>query len=463
MRQIAILLIILAIGGCTISRSHIDRGHAELPDSFSGTSDEVKPSASIGRWWESFRDPGLNTFMEEVLNNNPDIIRAYERMKQQEALFRITDSSRGLILNIEGSAGRSRQPGLSGSMTSDSYSLSAAASYEIDLWKKLESRSRAAELDKLASKEDLRAIYITVSAELVDLHYLAQEQTAQLKLSEQIIESFSDTLERVEGRYQAGTVPALDLYQSRQNLLSAEAEKHLFESRLSVTLNAISVLAGRFPSREDDNYSYDLPEIEPLNTGIPSQLLKRRPDIRATLLRLEADDSRISAAIADRFPSFNLVGSYGGSSTKLRTILDSPNILWTIAVQAIQPVLDAGRRKAEVERTEAVYREKMALYHKTVLTAFKEVEDALARGRASKERIGLIVARVSASESSLRLVLDRYMQGVGDYLPVLDAQQRFYNARRSLLTERRQLISDRVQLARALGGEWMDEYLIDNK
>ena len=170
-----------------------------------------------------------------------------------------------------------------------------------------------------------------------------------------------------------------------------------------------------------------------------------------------ASDARLAAAVADRFPSFNLIGSYGGTSGKVRTILDSPNIFWNILLQAAQPVLDAGRRKAEVDRTSAVFRESLTVYHKTVLNAFREVEDAIARGSATKNRIKMLGEVVSASDGALRVATDQYMQGLTDYLPVLTEQLRHFTAKSNLLTAKRQLISDRIQLARALGGKWVED------
>ena len=452
--RILTALLIIATAGCSLHESRINGKLTDIPSSYS--TGEKKPAPPIGKWWEQFEDNKLNLLMQEAFRHNLDIVRAYERLQQSLAVMRKTGSSRGVILNIEGSGGISRLPGISGTSTSGSYTLSAAAAYESDLWGKLESKTRAAQLDALASEQNLKALYISISAELADLYYLAIEQRAQLELSEQTIASFQDTLERVERRYREGLVPAIDVYQSRQNLSTARSRRPLFESGLSVTLNAISVLTGKFPDKKRVGDVNDLQKAPVFPAGLPSQLLKNRPDIRATLLRLKASDERVAAAIADRFPSFNLAGSYGGSGDKIRTILDSPNIFWNILLQIAQPVLDAGRRRAEVDRTEAVFRENLAVYHKTVLNAFREVEDALSRIRASEARIKTLDETVSASENSLRLALDRYMQGLTGYLPVLSGQLQHLAAKSDLIATRRQLISDRIQLARALGGDWVE-------
>ncbi len=457
----------LAGSGCSLHTSRISEAVLAVPASYSSGQPAEDAVLPVGQWWKQFEDEQLNSLMEEAFRGNLDIAQAYGRLKQMRAVFHITRSSQGLNVTIEGSGGRSRQSGFFrgssglsntfGPVTFDTYSLSAGAQYEIDVWKKLDSRSESARLDALASEQDLKALFITISAQLADLYYLAVEQRAQLELTDLTIASFQDTLERVERRYQNGLVPALDVYQARQNLASAKAQRPLVESRLAVTVNALSLLTGRFPEKEIGGSLKELGEAPFFEAGLPSELLFRRPDIEAALLRLKASDEEIGAAIADRFPSFSLTASYGGTSGEIRSVLDSPNVFWNLLLQLAQPVLDANRRKAEVDRTEAVFMEKLAAYHKTVLTAFQEVEDALAGIHASEKRIAALNESVSSAESALRLSLDRYMQGLTDYMPVLTGQLSLFNAKRNLLAEKRALIANRIALVRALGGDWVDE------
>jgi NodT family efflux transporter outer membrane factor (OMF) lipoprotein len=449
------LVFLLAVTGCSLHTSNIAESQLKIPQTYSHENEN--PAPPVGKWWERFEDEKLNSLIEEALKNNLDIAGAYERLNQSMALMRIAGASEWPVVNAEGSGGRVRQAGALGPVTEDTYRLSAAASYEIDLWQKNRSKTDAAHYDMLASEADLKALFISISAQAADLYYLAVEQRAQLELSDRTIASFQDTLERVERRYRGGLVPSLDVYQARQNLAAARSRRPLFESRLDVTLNALLVLTGRFPGKEIGGDSRELKDAPVFETGLPSQLIARRPDISAALLRLKASDKKIASAVADRFPSFDLTGSYGGTSDQLKNILDSPNIFWNILLQISQPVFEAGKRKAEVERTEAVFREDLAGYHKTVLNAFKEVEDSLSRINASKKRIARLNESVSASESALRIALDRYMQGLTDYLPVLTGQLSHFTAQGNLLEERRQILSSSIQLARALGGEWVED------
>jgi NodT family efflux transporter outer membrane factor (OMF) lipoprotein len=450
---IVILALVTLASGCALHTSKLTEPVIDVPTIYSQTiTDKTLPET--GKWWEYFDDAQLNALIEAGLRNNLDIQQAAERIEQARSLLTITGSSRYPALTISGSGGRARQKTTAGAFTQDTYSLSAVASFEIDLWQKIRSRTDAALYDVQAEEENIKALYISIAAQIADLYYLASEQLSQLDLTDQTITSFKDTLDRVERRYREGLVPAIDVYQSRQNLASARAQRPLFESQLAVAVNALSVLTGRFPDKEIGHRIISLQENLSLPQGLPSELLLNRPDLQAALFRLRASDERIGAAIADRFPSFNLIGTYGGSSSELHSTLDSPNIFWNLLLQAAQPLFDAGRRKAEVERTKSVLRENLAAYHKTVLTAFQEVEDALVKIASSEERVTMLKETVDASDSALRLALNRYMQGLTDYLPVLTEQLRNATVKSNLLSVRRQLVSGRIELARALGGEW---------
>lgn len=447
---------ILAVlsAGCAVYRPQPVEPPVPVPPSFAGGS---APGAPVERWWEAFGDRGLNRVMEEAFAGNPDLARAYERLEQSRAIYRGAAAAGRPSIDLQGEWSREDTPSFFGNNTGNSYILSAAARYELDLWRKLKSRTKAALLEVEALREDVETLYISLSAEIADLYYLAAEQRAQLRLAEQTVESYADILSLVERRYRAGLVPALDVYQARQGLAGVKAQRAAIESSLRVTEHALSVALGRYPAGEAvEGGVAELPETPAaFPAGLPSEVLSRRPDVRAALLRLKASDERVAAAIADRFPSFNLVASYGKSSLVFSTG-DIVGNFWKVLVDLSQPLLDGGRRKAEVDRSRAVFRENLALYRKAVLSAFQEVEDALVRNRASEERIRRLKEQAEAAAATLRLSRERYLRGLSDYLEVLNAQTLLYETRSRLLAARRQLISDRITLARAVGGRWME-------
>lgn len=443
--------------GCSFVRPTVPEVVGPLPQQYLAATASDSATTPVERWWELFRDERLSALIDELLQQNLAIEQAFARLEQSRALARSARSARFPALGVNAESGRSMQPTSGDDFTGDSSRLAAAAAFELDLWGKLAARAGATERLAAASLEDVRTLYLGLTAQLADLYYLAVEQRAQLALTDQTISSFTDTVARVESRYRMGLVPALDVYQARQNLASAEAARHAFEANLAVADHAIAVLISRYPEQTSAGDLALLPEMpRAFPVGLPSQLVARRPDLRAALYRIEAADQNVAAAVAERFPSINLLGNYGGTRQEFATGLIEGNF-WNLLGTLSAPVFDAGRRQAEVERSRAVVREAVAAYQLAALNAFREVEDALATSYANEQRIGRLLATIRATDAALRLALQRYMYGLSDYLPVLTAQRNHFEAQSRLLSVRRQLISARVGLARALGGHWMDE------
>lgn len=458
-RSVELGLAVLLLSACSFHKPQPATLLEPLPQTYAGASGETQPTAEP--WWKELRDSRLNALVAEALADNLDLAQGHARLSQAQALARSAAAARWPSAELQGAAGRVRQQGLFGPATSDSYRLSVAAGFELDLWRKLASRSAAARLDALAARQDLQTLYLSLSAQVADLYYLVVEQRAQLALVDETIASFADTLQRVEARYRQGLVPPLDVYQSRQNLAAARARQPLVEQSLEAAENALAVLVGRTPAQTIFDAVEQLPALDAaFAAGLPASLLQRRPDIAAALCRLQADDARLAAAVAERFPAFNLVADYGGAGSELSTLLDSPNIFWNLLVNLAQPLLDGGRRRAEVERQRALFAEHLAAYRQTVLRALQEVEDALVQERTGDERIRRLEQQVVATGGALRLAKDRYLLGLSEYLPVLTAQIAHAEAQSNLIEARRQRVAARISLARALGGSWMEQALV---
>lgn len=446
----------LILSSCALHKEQDVSPSVGVPETYHGEPIEGEP---IDKWWESFHDPDLNALLHVAFKNNLDLKEAFARLEQMRAVTGVSFSDQLPKVSADYQASREKTPGFLGDNEGDSYRLSATASYEVDLWGKYYERTRAAKLDFHATQEDILALYLSLSANVSDLYYLALEQKEQINLTKKTIDSIEDTLERVERRYRSGLVSALDVYQARQNLAAARALLPVYEANLAVAGNALSVLLGNYPDSDISGEVVQLPTlVKSFPSGIPSELLSNRPDVRSAFLKVKASDARIAASIADFFPSINLIGTYGESSTVFSTG-DIVGTFWNIILDISAPLFDGGRRWAEVDRNKAVFEERLASYQKSVLNAFKDVEEALVKNRATEQRIFWLEERVKATESELRVSLDRYMQGLSDYLPVLTAYTSHFTAQSQLLAERRQLVSDRISLAKALGGKWMkDEY-----
>ena len=456
---LSIMLFISA--GCSVHEPiAVDPG--PLPESYIEQEKEALVTQIGGKWWEKIGDAKLNSLMEEALVNNLDLEQAYARLDQLEAVYRIVNSQRWPFLNFGGTAGRDRQFSTFNTTVGSTYRLSATAGYEVDLWQRLKSQSRAAWLDTLSNRENIKTFYLSLTAQLADLYFIAVEQRAQLQLVDVIITSYTDTVERIEFRYQLGQADALAVYQARQELAVARQRQPVFEGILDRTEHAIAVLLGRLPENDIAGSMEALPELwTELGAGMPADLLQKRPDIEAALLQVESQDARLAAAIADRFPTFDLLGSYGVTWLDFGSI--SSGHFWSLLASASQPILDGGRRKAEEDRNRAALQEALANYRQTVLIAFQEVEDGLSDSRASSKRLKLLKEQEAVSDANVRVARDGYYYGINDYLPVLIAERQFFDVQIQVINARRQLITDRISLVRALGGDWMDEFMTENE
>ncbi len=448
-------LIVLLLSGCSLHQATVVNLSDELPTQYLESSTVATSNPALDRWWLVFKDEQLNQLMQELFAQNLELAQAYARLEQVAAAFRITSSAQRPRLSAEGTLGRSRQPGLVNDFTGKSEQLSVAAGFELDLWGKLAARSQAALSEFAAGEEELQSFYLSLSSRLADLYFLAIEQRAQLALVDQSIASFADTLARVEDRYRSGLVPAVDMHQARQSLSAAQATRPLYEAGQARAEHAIGVLLGHYPGSVLSGELTVLPPVPELfATGVPFELLENRPDLRAELKRIEAADASVAAAIADRFPSISLMGSYGSTRQELTAGLLTGEF-WNLLGSLTLPVIDGGRRRAEVDRTRAVLAEAVSRYQQKVLDAFREVEDALVDNWAEAQRVARLNETSQATGSTLRLTTERYLFGLTDYLPVLTAQRADFETRSRLLSARRQLLSDRITLARALGGGWM--------
>jgi len=458
-RLMLMLFVTSLIWGCSLHRPEPVQPPAGLPTQFSLGQETAGEQPCSTPWWHDFADPQLNRLIEALLAENLTLEQGLARLEQSRAAARQAGAGQWPSLALSGEAGRNRQPGVSGSSTTDFRQLAVAAAFEIDLWGKLAARSKAAEHSTQANFAELQTLTLGLVSQLVDLYYLAVEQRAQLQLADQTIASFSETQNRVEERYRLGLRPAIDLYQARQSLQNARAARQLFEASLANAEHALAVLIGRYPDRTSSGRLESLPELAtnfPL--GLPSQLLVRRPDLRAAMARIAVADHNVAAAIAERFPSINLMASYGTTRQELASGLVTGDF-WSLVSGLTLPLFDAGRRQAEVERNQAVLREALAAYRLAVLNAFREVEDSLANHQSSAQRIQHLEETEKATVATMRLAWQNYQQGLSDYLPVLTTQRALYDTQSRLLATRRQLISHRISLARALGGDWMKEEL----
>lgn len=434
----------------------------QMPVSFQHGPKEMVTAALQDRWWEVFGKPKLSQLVEEVLRNNLEIKKATARILEVQSQLVETRADRFPSLAIDGSAERRQRPiigivpGKSFSTKTDTYTLSLPASFELDLWGRLARSEEAARADLLQAEESRRTVAQSVVAEAVSLYLQVESLERRIQIALESIGNFRRSLALVESRYKRGLTSVLDVYQARRILAGAEALLPSLREELGVTQQKLSVLLGRYPKAQaagpqPEKYFKHLAPVPP---GLPSDLLLRRPDIRAAEASLMALNARIGVAQASRFPTMTLTGTYGYSSDELNRLVRRDSKLWQLAAGIGQPLFDAGKLKAGQRAAEARYEQGVAEYAKTVLTAFLEVESVLLIRQQQLERRDRQLRFLLEARSTQDVAEKRYRRGLVDYLTVLEAQRTRFSAEESLVLVDLVILTNRVALHRALGGGW---------
>lgn len=423
---------------------------------------EAQPYVEQHNWWEQFEEPRLNQVLARVLTHNPDIRKAAASVLEYRALIGRTRADQFPKLDFNAQAARQQQSvvnsftGENVTVKTDSFSLTLPASFELDLWGRLSRATEAARADLLAAEENRQTVIHSLIAEAASQYFTIQSLEARLQISRQLTRTYRENLELVEARYRQGLSSILDVRQARRSLAQSEAEIPPLVQALGKARQALAVLQGQYPAKTigpaGAQSRFELPP--PIPAGLPAGLLNRRPDIRAAEASLKAACARIGVAKANRFPQIRLTGSFGYTSNELQELFEPENELWQIAAGIVQPVFDAGKRKAAQRAAEARYRQQVAQYAKTVLEAFSEVEAALLTRRQQMERYERLEIYLKEAKATLDTALDRYQRGLANYLNVLDAQKARFQAELSLVETRNAIYTNRVSLYRALGGGW---------
>jgi len=450
----------MTLGGCGGLLHEVDEAPpapVAAPASWSRTATVVEGPEG-GRWWSTFDDPRLEVLIERALARNLDLVASYARLEQAKALRKSARS--GFFPQIEGraSGSRARRNFNFGSGTSaiqqDTFTLDASASYELDVWGRVAHAAKGATRDFEASSREAQTAAMTVAAQVASTYYELVEQRAALELLSRQLESSETYLELLELRFDQGSASGLDVFQQREQVASRRSAVPPVEARIDVLENALSILLAE-PPQTVEVESVRLPEVPPLPpVGIPAQVLRQRPDVRAAELRLVARDHRLGSAIADRYPRVNLTGSVGFNAFDFADLFQQ--FVWNLGANLTGAVFDGGRRAAEVDRNRALLEEQVATYASTILGALEEVENALANERRQVELIDALERQLEASRSTLSEARLRYANGLSDYLPVLTALTSVQQLEQSMLAARRQQLTFRIQLHRALGGTWAE-------
>ncbi|MEM1032293.1 MAG: efflux transporter outer membrane subunit [Myxococcota bacterium] len=454
-------VLVAAAPGCLLHAVDTDpQPPLELPDAFAaGRADAVDP----GPWWTRFDDRELEALMDRALTDNFQLRQARARVAQ--ASFLEKAAAAGLFPQVNATVGASRSQSpprvfnLGGQeqeipgVEADNFSASLPVSYELDVWGRVRAGMLAAEQDRIAAAAEVETLAITIAANVTERWFDLLEQRSLRRLVQTQVETNRTNLRLVELRFTEGDAALNDILQQRQQIQVLEAQLALVKGQERVAEQQLAALLGTTVRGITSPTRTELPEPPPLpDAGVPARLLERRPDVRAAKARVVASDYRVAQAIANRLPQLSLSGSIGFNSVTLGSFFES--FIWSIAGNIAGTVWDGGRLDAEIARNKAVVDERVAAYGQALVTALTEVESALVQERAGRERIAILEGQVATAEQTLEAARRRFSAGIGNYLAVLTALRSLQGAEQTLLTTRRQLLSQRIQVYRALGSEW---------
>jgi len=411
---------------------------------YSILSSQTKSSAQV--WWAVFGDSKLDALIRQSLENNHDVLQAVARLAQASSLTRQAKALRFPQFDLEAVSRKEwRESGEQERLNL----IGGALAWEVDVFNRLGSAALARQSEQVARLEDIEAVRLSLSAEVAEAYFDAVEQRNQLALLQSQIDTDRELLELIQLRFDSGLTASVDVWQQSSQLAEIESLIPPAEALLRSSENRLDVLIGQVPDAIDRVADADtFAEIGELPfLGVPSDLLLNRPDLRALRNELVAVDAEIGRAIAERLPLVLLDGSL--------LYQDGPDVSGPAALvlgSLMQPLIDWGARKAEVERNRALYVERLAAFSQAYAEAIESVENTLYQERKQLEFIDRLERRRGFLERTVVEAKDRYANGLTDFLPVLSAIKELQQIERILLRQQRVLVGFRIQLHRALGG-----------
>lgn len=465
LRLIATFALFAAAAGCAVGPKY-RAPERTLPPGWSELQEEAAAARSpeIAAWWTAFNDPLLNSLVERAARSNLDLRRAAARVREARARYGITAADRLPTLDASGSYTRSRSSEngpLAFSPTAGEevnlYQAGFDAAWEIDLFGGVRRAVEAAEADIAASVEDRRSIQVTLLAEVARNYIDLRRIQKQIATARANIESQQETLELTRARFNAGLNTGLDVARAEAQVATSFSQIPALEISLRQTIHRLGVLLGEEPGALSDALSKPLPIPAPpaeVVVGLPSELLRRRPDIRRAERQLAAATARIGVATADLFPRFSLTGAFGLQSATLRDLPEGGSRFFSIGPTLRWPIFAGGRIRANIAVENAREEEAWAEYERTLLLSLEEVENALVAYAREQDRRQSLREAVAANRRAVEIGNELFIRGLANFLDVLESERSLFASESQLDQSEAAVSANLVALYKALGGGW---------
>ena len=411
-----------------------------MPSAWTDTAPIKATSAYVNlvNWWTEFNDPSLTSLVERAINTNLDLLGAQARIRQARAARGIAAGGLWPAVNASGSYTRGRIPVLGDpdAPTRDLFQTGLDAAWELDILGGVRRSVEAADADVQFTVEDHRDILVTLVAE-VSLSYIELRGFQQeIVIARNNLGAQQQTAELTRKRFQGGLVGTLDVVNADAQVATTASQIPQLEAAAQQAIYNLSVLLGLEPTAllRELSPTNSIPAAPPeVPMGIPSEVLRRRPDIRRAEARIHSTTARIGVATADLFPKFNLTGSVNFQNDQLHSLINQENRFWTVGPAVDWQIFSAGRVRSNIELQKALRDETVLAYQKTVLTALADVENALVAYAKEHERRESLVEAVTANRKAVELATQLYTLGQTDFLNVLDAQRSLFASEDALV------------------------------
>jgi len=457
------MIIVLLIAGCAVGPDY-KRPAIDTPTAWRVEEKEAKDLANTA-WWGQFEDPVLDELIRAALKENDDLRIATARVEEYVGRYWVGRSGLFPQVGASGFAGRNRvtEEGMSSAATSalknpvDNYQLAFNGYWEIDLWGKLRRATEASKADLLNTEEARQAVILSLVSAVANGYISLRDLDKQLAVAVRTAESRKESYQLFKMRYEGGVISELELNQVKSEYEQALATIPQIEKQIAFQENGLSVLIGRNPGPITRGKSMDELVLPAVPSGLPSDLLERRPDIRQAEQSLIAANARIGVAKAQFFPTISLTGLFGWSSTALDNLFTGPAKVWSYGGSLAAPIFTGGSLLGQLRATEAIQKQALFSYQNIIQNAFREVDDALVDQRRTREQLEAQQRQVAALKEYARIARLRYDNGYTSYIEVLDAERSLFNAELQYAQTQGVLFQALVNLYKAVGGGWVVE------
>jgi len=472
----AILAGTFALTGCTVGPNYhppattTPSAWGELSETGAATSPTTRPASGtpVVQWWKTFEDPDLNSLIDRAVASNLDLRRAQARVREARAQREFTHADLFPQVNTIGSYSNTHTP-LGGFAQSPSGSAPSGigdqnlfqvgfdALWEIDVFGGVRRSVEAADYDLMAAVEDQRDITITLLAEVARNYVDLRGFQRRLTIARENLQAQQSTLDLTKNRLKAGVATDLDVARAQAQVSSTASVIPTLETSARQSIHRLGTLLGSDPMSLSNELTptKPIPGVPPqLPVGVPSEILRRRPDIRRAERQLAASTARIGVATADLFPKFSLTGSLGLESARSNNLFDYASRYYSIGPSVSWPIFDAGRIRSNIRVQNAREEQAVAVYEQTVLNALGEVEDALVAYSQEEARRRTLEDAAEANRRAVTLAQQLYGAGRTDFLSVLQAQRDLFATQDALVQSTRTVSTNLVGLYKALGGGW---------